>query len=1574
MEIPARPPYDYGEVPEPSPKRQKLNADQQLPQVVIHYQAEKEETEAAFSKFQEFLAEIFEAYDRLQPDTSDTLATQTSSYFEEPDDLDETSSRLATKVHSKLQNAVKKLTTSNKFKDLPSADVKRLQKICEGPILHAQTINLHADEDATNEDISYWRTSISRAENGLTSACTLARTIFGSLEHKELCPEDLVQSMPILLTNVFENSLIPIVEARSTGRTSGLFKLASGSKDLLTRMLHQSRKLLSLMADICLHMESAETAITRIEFLATQLIFVESSFIEKDSVLGVQLYETVRKTAMEALAKIFSKFVDQRQSILDEILSSLQKLSTTKQGARQYKLIDGKNIQLVSALVMQLVQTVASETSEQHLITESHKPEMANHVATRADSEDEDTTVESYAMTNHDESSAFQRLSEKAKSLHQKAVESANYITNYLVQRAKVSTKTGDQPHRNLLDLFAEDLISVLGSPDWPAAELLLWILTRHMLAILNDEKSAATPKNMALELLGWMGSAISNLFVSLQSLCSNSELQDSAVGQYLKDLAEDQMQGLVRNKDIITETGPFRITLEYLKNRGQDNWQLKTARGYYLTIWAKTLSSEHESDDDQRHDGPENFCMILLRALSDTTWLEKESFLDDITPHQGRLACLLTIMNMNFCRTFDVIVKVLLQSLTSEQAKMRSRSLKSVVSMLEADPKLLDRDAGVMHVIFRCASDPSPMVRDNALSLIAKCMSLRSSLEEEATRVVLERGQSDVATGVRKRCIIILKEIYLRNSKLTVKSSIARSFLYRLNDPEEVVALLAQQTLYDIWISPFLIHTQIEMDTTKTQVAVIEQVNLIVRAVNVAESTNTAALLCRLEQFYRKVLADGTKSQNTVAIICSRIVDTLFDLILNGSDRVAKQEQKVLLSILEAFAKADSNLVKPEQLQALQPYIQSLSTDDDLFFFRSVVVIYRCVLPRSLDQTLLKAIQNDLMRAVSKLGRAELNEAIACLWTIDRTLRNTERLVKLTMSLLKNIHGIKIPASARLTETDPTSADIFRRLRSYLRIAGCVGKHCDLESFASSFREIFPSWKGTSVVSLMVDLICPLTNAERAPLIRSEALHSLASICQSWPGQFNKEPVRKSFAEGLGHGSPDLQYIILTSFLDFFKARELATENLAAAKADGTDDDGGRLDSSLKASDHDGAAALIAQHFLTFVVQISISGNEQIDMPAMEVIASINRQGLVHPKECAGALVALETSNRPLLAQTAYKSHQLLHQQHETMFEREYVRAIREAYVYQRDVLKEPAGATTRPFAAKLSSLYDIVKTSNIRYVRKFLRNLVTKISVDIGDITVSIDADDQIHFSRFIVQNLAYLEYGKLDELVHTISLIESHVGKAGAEVAQALEAQMTTIHEKMKDQGRQPADLASEAEVASVKAVEPALLRRLTMAAMMLTMLWETRTHLRRQYGITGAVRENDGKSKDTKELVKAPIKVHGVTGERFWESMSDIMTSLDTEEAMLRRCRAFAQLMAVDEEVKVAAEVDEVRESYSASVDPEATLQLMANGNKTARGKRKTSLSIAGTPKKKRGRPSLNGRRRSSANLHSDEEWN
>jgi cohesin loading factor subunit SCC2 len=51
---------------------------------------------------------------------------------------------------------------------------------------------------------------------------------------------------------------------------------------------------------------------------------------ERDSVLGIQKFDSLRVVAMDVLAQIFLCHPNLRQGIFDEILTSLEKLPVTK--------------------------------------------------------------------------------------------------------------------------------------------------------------------------------------------------------------------------------------------------------------------------------------------------------------------------------------------------------------------------------------------------------------------------------------------------------------------------------------------------------------------------------------------------------------------------------------------------------------------------------------------------------------------------------------------------------------------------------------------------------------------------------------------------------------------------------------------------------------------------------------------------------------------------------------------------------------------------------------------------------------------------------------------------------------------------------------------------------------------------------------------------------------------------------------------------------------------------------------------------------------------------------------------
>lgn len=1547
--IPVKPLSGCQTIDAGNPKRRKLNTDGGNNFTALRLKDQKEEADTALLKLQDLLHEIFEAEDQLEPDTSATTADQPNAIFTAANALEVSGYILSSDYHNLLQKAMAKVAAFGRLQDIPSDYINRVQKLCEKPIIAAQALDLELADPLNESDVQSWTRKLEDVLNALFAIGTLFQSMSGGRNERDLCPEGLIEVIPNVLNQAFDRCIIPVVESRPGGKDSKYFECFSAEKQVIGSLITRSKRVLVSLADFLSRIDISEGTVTATEFFAAKLIFVENAHTDKDSAVGYQKYESVRRGAMDVLAKIFSKYPAQRPYILDEILVSLEKLPSTRQSARQFKLVDGKNIQFLTALVMQLVQTTALQTPACRSLKARRRLTMSINKDM-----DEQSNNDNETDDDDDPDASLEYLATKVNRLYDNSVRSAQYIVKFIVQRAMTSTKTGEQPYRNILDLFTEDLISVLGSMDWPAAELMLRILASQMVGIADLDKSPATAKSMALELLGWMGSAISDLTVTAQHLLSAIEDSSSDLSDYLRQLFDDFSRCALHPQDLIVVDGPYRITLEYsLQDQNSTNWHVTSARGYYLSQWAKMACSLYynsEDNDEITHDNAtDNLVVLLTKLFSDPRWLETNKSFQTIPASYGKFAYILTVLNSSFCKAFDTILKVLLNSIASDQAKVRSRSLKSVIYMLEKDPNLLDRDASVMRVILRCAADASPMVRDSALSLIAKCISLKPALEEEGCRSILACA-ADPTAGVRKRCIPLLKDIYLKTQRNELKLAILDSFLQRTEDLEDSVATLGRQTIEEIWLAPFHGSIDSAQDSPKLKVALGEQVTLIVNLVQRSESALETLGTC-----LKKLLFNNSKSASSNFKVCKAMVSTMFEKLVEDSDSLGKEHQQALLQTIAVFAKANAKLFSPDQLEALHPYIGNLVTADDLFVFRSVVVIYRHVLPylSSAHNTLLKEVQNDLFKSVAKLARAELNEVMSCLWTINGVLRNTERLVKLTISVVKGIQS---------------SVDLART-RSYIRIAGCVGRHCNLEKYEPYFKNAFPSWKGGSVAGLLVDAIIPYTLPKQPLELRVMAFESLGSICQSWPGQFSREEPRRVLSMIFKEDNPSLQNIVLRSFADFFAIHEGKSDMStmpSTAVPDQDQESSTVFGGSLKASDNDGAAALIAQHFLHDMLRIAQSRQDTYALTAIELIASINRQGLVHPKECAGVLVSLETSTVPAIAKVAFDTHKSLHQQYESMFEREYMRAVQEAFHYQRDVVGDPSGALTRPYTAKLAPLFEIIKTSNSRYQKKFLSNLCSKVNFELKDLNVSGTPPEHLLLARFMVQNLAFFEYGQLTELVPTIGCMERIVAATGTAVAHTIE---TELFPAQNETGPLPGGISAipttepPTNRVPTRQIDTGTLRLLATASAVLSMLWEARTYLRRLYGLGPQIRDKEGKAA-SKELHKAPTKVHGVTGDKFWEAVARNMAALDSEDNMVTKCREFATLLAIDEEFNIAND-----DADDDGIDGSADLDETAADTHRP-GKRKNSVSGSNPIKRPRGRKSTGGRKRAS--IESEEE--
>lgn len=555
-------------------------------------------------RLQELLQDIFEAYDQSQQGISDFSPAGATQFFMRAYREDHELLTLAPAIHVKLEPMLQKIILLRRYAEFPLEQLSRLQRLCEGALLSADSSDFHFSSGFNPEDNLKWLQGIEAFDLGLRSARTILRLMTGGHEEKEICSEELLTKVLSLVKRVIDTCLIPIVEARSSGSTFAMFEIASSNKKTVSQLLYDANKVMGLLAELLGKVDVAESVITELEFLATRILFVDNAHSEKDSVLGIQKPEGLRRTAMDLIAEIFSRYPEQQMFLITEILASLQKLPVNKQQARQYKLPEGKNIQLVSALIIRLIQTSANagltkpETSRK--LPSSHEGKYINSAdrlnktsdleSTETEGDDSDDASESGAYSTYN--STMQRLGKEANQFMGHAGVYARFVVGFYVKRATNVSKTGDQPHRNLLDLFAEDLIAVFGLPDWPAAELLLRALLLQMCEIAENKKYNVSEKSMALELLGLMGSAISELGASVRHSAKTLENQDSSFSGCLRQILDDHMEGKLRNSELLGWGGPYCAALQYLQQNGSEDKHAASAQGYILTQWAKVISS----------------------------------------------------------------------------------------------------------------------------------------------------------------------------------------------------------------------------------------------------------------------------------------------------------------------------------------------------------------------------------------------------------------------------------------------------------------------------------------------------------------------------------------------------------------------------------------------------------------------------------------------------------------------------------------------------------------------------------------------------------------------------------------------------------------------------------------------------------------------------------------------------------------------------------------------------------------------------------------------------------------------
>ncbi|CAG8625178.1 13444_t:CDS:10, partial [Racocetra fulgida] len=361
----------------------------------------------SFNQFVSYMSAIFDAEDAI---TSESLLSNDQLSLLIPSSIGSNEPLLTSEVIHQIIKLVNKVCRFNRLEDADVDDLGRLLKILERSVREVETLDLFPRDYMASSK------SNSRSQNKVSDSMSVDDD---SMDEDDKCIDSHLRKVEEKI-----NKIINGIEAATaafiimTGGNLSKQRQTAGMLQIITNYL---RKLYDLMQKE----ELSDSIVITVSYIAIGPFFVDSVNNSGNSIFGNGL-EAVKLVALGLLRSIWIAYI------------------------LPYRLPDGKSIQMVSALILQLIQSCA-------------------------------VGITHFGLKSVDD---------------QQSEQLVENLTNGVPNDLKKSIKNSNESeYRVLLDNFMEDVITVLNYPEWPAAEMII--------GYINDKKADNYTKSMAIDYLG---------------------------------------------------------------------------------------------------------------------------------------------------------------------------------------------------------------------------------------------------------------------------------------------------------------------------------------------------------------------------------------------------------------------------------------------------------------------------------------------------------------------------------------------------------------------------------------------------------------------------------------------------------------------------------------------------------------------------------------------------------------------------------------------------------------------------------------------------------------------------------------------------------------------------------------------------------------------------------------------------------------------------------------------------------------------------------------------------------------
>ncbi|KAL5519986.1 hypothetical protein ACEPAG_1646 [Sanghuangporus baumii] len=1340
----------------------------------------------------------------------------------------------------------------------------------------AETTVTLADEDFVKLE----RSLETVRESVLAANCCFALLTSDRLA-KQLFSEDLISSCLTVIKNSLTKIIYPFVEAPSldTHEFSPLLmhvlnRPPEGAQLFdLTNHRHLIRDIFQVMSSVFPRINSLicseglsmpESIIIPAVYIAIGPFFIIEAVPDGEAkakrdaaasiildTLGSSGMRGLRLQALSLVRSIYAYHEDQRSWIIEEILTSLVRLSDSKQKAGVFRLRDGRSIRTVSALLLQLVQTSAHSVR-----VEAYRLKKMCQQRLALKRQESNSGIQQ-------ESSTEQLIIEEA-GLYSIGLDAptkaAKSIVMFLTQRSgrgKSTKNTNELEYRVILDNLINDLLVVLFWPEWPAASLVLSVACKYMISSLDDVKSSNNDNN-ALKAL-----ALDHLGIIAARLRANAlkwSKPDNDASSNAGVIAIENLDDLVATWDIESLGKLISIHQDvssHLSKRSAEDHALESARELNAVMWGQELASAFTQLNNLLMDQNEvnldpvttnkyaAFMSKIKTALQDV-WKDAPTDVFDNTTQEEmdradnlseQLGTTQTLKN-----AFDPILNVIILALDAPAVFVRTKALRALSHILTVDSSVLTK-SNVRHAIESHLLDSSPQVRDAAVELIGKYIVDSPVVAGDYYQKIAERI-ADTGLSVRKRVIKLLKSFYGVTNSLDRKIDTCSKLVLRMLDEDDTVKDLSIKTLEELWFSNGPLAAQTYRSAT------LETVSVVMGVCSVFKDRHSPLeeMLCRI------VNGKEGSDDSTPSSIQSRFRE-IYDVMIEGLVDASDYVNFTIINCIRAiylFTSAFPSVLTGPKASVLLPYLKNSASNEDVVASDYILKTYRASIPH-MSKTSVKFgidLQSILQPMVLKpnIHGTSLQEVVACLCVVVQHLtHDSARIVALLKSCI---------VTARLRQfiarpSNSLAPNDSRTLQILVMIVSLLGEHFKFDRLRSESADLSTQLDAISKGPIIDHIyMCLLQLYERYTdcNIRGRLLVCLGFLFRAQPTLMTLDS-SATIMDAIFASAEDDNRVRLLKIMQEFLASEStkhSVQQIAANKPARAKSNPGINMEELVGNTHgfaeSGVSSAVVQRYLSQILDAALSPFSHVQASAVDILSFTVKQGLAHPLLSFPVIVALETAPVSSLSTRAVALHTILHHKHASLLNSGFIAACRKSFDYQRKLASKEAGESeVRGYRMQLGPVallgrwYALVREKRATR-QEFLRSILKVFELrDVGKTD-----DDTVHFTRYMAENFASFDYRTQEEVLTVLKTLTRELAETGAQLVERIApgnllAQLRSQDREIGDDQAQMAESSSllRPDLASLPVEEQISSARSTCIVGMIMLL---KSYLKSTYGLS------------------------------------------------------------------------------------------------------------------------------------------